>query len=727
METADPVRLQFEGLTLDLAARMLVDGSGREVTLRRSEYELLRAFVGNPGRALSRDFLLEAVAGRRSESYDRSIDVLVGRLRRKIEPEPKRPRLILTVPGMGYRFAVKPHSGSLPVDAEIKTAPAPPNLPTAPERRQLHDSLIVRLMPKADPAPVSMTDLSIAKAPRLSLVVLPFANLSGNENEDYLAESITEDLTTDLSYLPGALVIARHSAATYKGKPVDVRRIGGELGVRYVVEGSVRKLGDVLRVNVQLISAETNAHVWAGRFDQNVKELGIGQEEIISRLRAVLGIQVLDAESARGARERPDNPDASDLLFRGLSVWRKASTPSQWAQAAALFEQTLHLDPLSVRAMSHLAADLLDRFVIPEYHTRGNENLIELAAKLVSSAEAIEPDSQRVLPLRGGLLRAQGNLPEAIAIYQRVIELYPNVPDPYRLLGFLKLAVGQAAEAIPLLQRSIRVDPLSSYNRHSYQRIGIALLMLGRDEASIEWYQRALAAGGTAPPTWRAQCYLFMASAFALIGRPNDAYRALAEANRLWPFATVRSLPPTMTPRGLPDPAYLMQMRHVQEGLRLAGLRDHADEDADFGSVPDNVLHIDLVEHTPTTAPGATTIRTGKLVNLLARRKPILIDVALDTWGRSIPNAIGLQGMGHGASFSEGVQNRFRQKIQNLTKGDLSAPIVVFCVNSERFTSYNLALRLVALGYTQAYWYRGGVEAWQVNELPETDLALQDW
>jgi adenylate cyclase len=170
-----------------------------------------------------------------------------------------------------------------------------------------------------------------------------------------------------------------------------------------------------------------------------------------------------------------------------------------------------------------------------------------------------------------------------------------------------------------------------------------------------------------------------------------------------------------------------MQMRHVQEGLRLAGLRDHADEDADFGSVPDNVLHIDLVEHTPTTAPGATTIRTGKLVNLLARRKPILIDVALDTWGRSIPNAIGLQGMGHGASFSEGVQNRFRQKIQNLTKGDLSAPIVVFCVNSERFTSYNLALRLVALGYTQAYWYRGGVEAWQVNELPETDLALQDW
>jgi adenylate cyclase len=136
---------------------------------------------------------------------------------------------------------------------------------------------------------------------------------------------------------------------------------------------------------------------------------------------------------------------------------------------------------------------------------------------------------------------------------------------------------------------------------------------------------------------------------------------------------------------------------------------------------------MDLVGHTPTTAPGATTIRTGELVNLLARLKPILIDSALDTWCQSIPNAIGLQGTGHGADFSDTVQNRFHRKMENLTKGDLLAPIVVFCVNSERFTGYNLALRLVALGYTQVYWYRGGVEAWQVNGLPETDLALQDW
>ena len=494
-----------------------------------------------------------------------------------------------------------------------------------------------------------------------------------------------------------------------------------------MIEGSIRKFGDVLRVNVQLISTETNANVWTGRFDQNVSDIGTGQETIVSRLRAVLGIQVFDAESARSVRERPDNPDALDLLLRGWSAWRRGPTPSHRAQAIAMYEKALRLDPKSVRAMCYLADEAINCFVIPDYATRGDENLIERAAALVSAAVAIEPGSERVMYEEGTLLRAQGNWAEALATFQRVAELYPNTPGLYRLLGFTNLAIGRADEAIAYLQKSIRVDPLSPFNRHSYQRIGIGLLLLGRNEASIEWLQRALSSGGMAPPGWKAQCHLFLASALAWLSRMEDAYRAVADADRLWPFATVRSLPPTMTPRRLPHPAYLGQMRHVQEGFRLAGLRDHADEDADFGIVADSVLHTDLIASTPTSVPGAVTIRTGELVNLLPRMKPILIDVALDSWGPSIPGAIGLQGTGQGASFSENIQSRFNRKMHDLTKGELSAPIVVFCVNSERFTGYNLVLRLVALGYTQVYWYRGGVEAWQVNGLPESDLVLHDW
>ena len=580
---------------------------------------------------------------------------------------------------------------------------------------------------KAPATTTTMPDLSIAKAPRLSLVILPFANLGGNANEDYLADAITEDLTTDLSRLSGALVIARHSAATYKDKPLDVRRIGEELGVRYVVEGSVRKLGDTLRVNVQLISAETNTHVWAGRFDQSVKDLGIGQEEIVSRLRAALGVQMFDAESARGARERPNDPDAFDVLLRAQAAGRKAHSTEQLPQLTALFEQALQLDPSSVAAMCSLTALLIDRYVIPDYPDRGNEDLIDRAATLVSAAAAIEPNSERVMFCQALLLRAQGYWLEAIAIFQRLIELFPNNPGAYRLLGYLKLAVGQAEDAIPLLQKSIRVDPLSPFNRHTCQRIGLSLLLLGHDEASVEWQRRSLAGGGMDPPARRAQCSLLMASAHALIGRPHHAHRAVAEANRLWPFSTVRNMLPAQTPRGLPNTAFHEQMRHVQEGLRLAGLRDHAEEDADFGVAPDSVLHPNLVGLTPTTVPGAQTIYTGELVDLLARQTPILIDVALDSWGQSIAGAIGLQGTGRGAGFSPGIQDRFSRKIHDITKGDLAAPIVVFCVNSERFTGYNLALRLIALGCTLVYWYRGGLEAWQMNELPESDLELQNW
>ncbi|HEY7578764.1 MAG TPA: tetratricopeptide repeat protein, partial [Acetobacteraceae bacterium] len=577
------------------------------------------------------------------------------------------------------------------------------------------------------PSPsVTMPDLSVAKAPRLSLVVRPFTNLSGNSDEDYLAEMIAEDVSTDLSNLPDLMVIGQASAARFKDRGVGAKQIGERLGVRYVVEGSVRKLGDVIRVSAQLISTETSSAVWAGRFDQSVQDLALGQEEIASRVAEVLGAQMYYAESARSLRERPDNPDAADLFMRGYSLWRKGADAHR-AEASALFEQALELDPKSTSAICALADELINSFVMPEYHNRGDENLLERTRPLVAAAAAIEPHSQRGMRAQANLLRAQGRWDEAGALYQTILEIYPNGLSSYRLLGFTKMALGQAEEAIQLLQRSIRLDPLTPFNRASIQRIGNGLLLLGRDEEAIEWLQRAIAAGGSAPPPWRAQCNLFLASAFALTGQSDKARTAIAQANRLWPFATVRSLPPTMTPRGIPHPLYLEQMRHVQEGFRLAGLRDHAEEEADSGVAPVGGLQTDLVAPTPRDVPGVKTIRTAELGELLAQTTPLLIDVALDSWGYSLPGAVGLQGIGHGAAFSEALQARFARKIHSLTDGDKTKPIVVFCVNSERFTGYNAALRLAALGYTDVRWYRGGVEAWEVNGLPESAFVLQAW
>jgi TolB-like protein/DNA-binding winged helix-turn-helix (wHTH) protein len=292
-------RVRFAGLVFDLTACTLARESGEPIPLTGGEFRLLRLFVSRPGRALSRDTILEAVANRPLELFDRSVDAFVGRLRRKIEPDPKAPRLIVTVPGEGYRFdglaplrsALADGAGeSYPQVADDETAPEaarptdpaqpsgappPPSAATAPKRplRRLavaaalvtallvvgayvwRSGLATRFMGTA-------AEDKLANAPRLSIVVLPFENLSGDKEQDYFADGITDDLTTDLSHLRDSFVIARGTAFTFKGKPIDAKEIGRELGVRYALEGSVRRLGEKIEVNAQLVSAESGAHVW---------------------------------------------------------------------------------------------------------------------------------------------------------------------------------------------------------------------------------------------------------------------------------------------------------------------------------------------------------------------------------------------------------------------------------------------------------------------------------
>jgi rhodanese-related sulfurtransferase len=162
--------------------------------------------------------------------------------------------------------------------------------------------------------------------------------------------------------------------------------------------------------------------------------------------------------------------------------------------------------------------------------------------------------------------------------------------------------------------------------------------------------------------------------------------------------------------------------------LLLAGERDHADEDADFGVSADGLLHSEVVGHTPKEATGVKTIRTTDLAPLLAKvARPLVVDTVLNSWNRSIPGAVGLEFAGLGGSFTDEAQERLRSKIETLTGGDLSRPIVAVGSNAEHFDGRNLALRLASIGYTQVYWYRGGREAWEVNGLPETSLDMQQW
>src|SRR5271165_1786493 len=337
-----PVR--FATFTLDLDGCSLSRADGGDVALTHNEFALLRVLVRHPGRALSRDYLLDALVGKRAGPFDRGVDVLVGRLRRKIEADPKKPRLIVTVPGEGYRF-----------DGLTKTfQSAPTGRPRTRRPAPVEPRNVVEGAGKpVDDAVGATARLEPPAAPRLSLVVLPFANIGGDASQDYFVDGVTDSLTADLSRISGSVVMARNMVFGYKGNPVDPRAIGRELNIRYVLAGSVQREAARMRVNVQLIDAESGAHLWVERFEKPIAGLFEMQDEIVARLANSLNTRLVTTEARRG--ERAPNPDAMDLYFQGMAwrnppferLWRSTQTSpsraSERARRATIRDILLHV------------------------------------------------------------------------------------------------------------------------------------------------------------------------------------------------------------------------------------------------------------------------------------------------------------------------------------------------------------------------------------------------
>ena len=212
------------------------------------------------------------------------------------------------------------------------------------------------------PGPMTPPSTSISQPavpPRMSIVVLPFMNLSDDTEQQYFADGITEDLTTDLSRVPGSFVIARNTAFTYKGQPVDVKKVSRELGVRYVLEGSVRRVGDQVRVNVQLVDGQSGAHLWADRFDTDRANLAQAQDEITGRLARTLNLELVEASVRRSEQERAADPDARDLVMRGWALSNRMASAATREEARRAFERALDIDPESVDARIGLGEVLI--------------------------------------------------------------------------------------------------------------------------------------------------------------------------------------------------------------------------------------------------------------------------------------------------------------------------------------------------------------------------------
>ena len=225
---------------------------------------------------------------------------------------------------------------------------------------------------------------------------------------------------------------------------------------------------------------------------------------------------------------------------------------------------------------------------------------------------------------------------------------FPTTSFGYAALATSKIFAGHAEEAIPLQEKAIQLNPRSSYLFYRYRQLGFASLLLGRDKDAITFLERSLAINPD-DDGFRQWIYRFLAAAYAQAGELAAAKHAVAEADRLWPYDTVRS----HWPDDLSSPVYAEQVRRIQAGLRLAGERDHADEQADFGAPSDAALRNDFAGLTPTTAPGARTIRTTDLAKFLALARPVVIDTVSYSWGRSIPGAVGLKFAGLGGSLTD--------------------------------------------------------------------------
>ena len=381
-------------------------------------------------------------------------------------------------------------------------------------------------------APAARSD-----AAHLSIVVLPFTNLSGDPNQDYFADGITENLTTDLSRIRNSFVIARNTAFTFKGKNIDSREISKDLGVRYVLEGSVQRDQNRVRVNAQLIDGATGAHLWADRFEESITDLFKLQDQVVARLANTLGSELVKAEAQRGAHST--NPDAIDLTMRGWAALWQRPTKESVTSARGDFERAIKLDPQNAEALVGLGYARI-RATFYGWSTAA-EDKPAAQMELLTKATAINPGYAFAYYVKSAALWTAKEYPEALAAAETVVALDPNSSYGYTALGRTEALLGRCEQSIAHTKQAFVLSPRDPFTGIWYMHLGLAEICRGRLDAAIEQLKRAIVSGY---PTYFT--YALLAGADAAKGEDAEAQSALAEARRLNPQLTIKSFAETM-------------------------------------------------------------------------------------------------------------------------------------------------------------------------------------
>jgi adenylate cyclase len=520
---------QFEGYTLDVA-RSSLRIADRDVELRPKSFEVLCYLVENAGRLVTKEELIEAIWPDVMVS-DQVLTHCVSEARQAIGDGGQT--IIKTVPRRGYRFVA-------PVSRMVTNAGA---LPSAAAE--------AKGAPSGSDAGQGLD--------RPSVAVLPFANLSGDAQQDYFSDGISEDIITELSRFSELVVIARNSTFQYKGKAVDIRQVGRELGARYVLEGSVRRSGDHIRIAAQLVDALTGAHRWAERYDRELVDVFAVQDEVARAIVAILAAHVKRAEVDRVLLKPPAAWEAYEYYLRGadflLHLDRRAK--SSLYEARRLLEQSLAIDPLYARAAAVLSQTYAYAYHEPFDGDYLSPAALDRAFELAESAVRLDARLPQARAQLGWVLIYKRQHDAAIAEFERAFALNPNFID-YRYAVALMYA-GEPTRAIEVLESSIRLDPFQPIFWSGF--MGLANYMLKRYGEAVRWLRECTLRlpNNQWPHVW-------LAAAYAQSGQLDEAGKEAAEVLRINPGFTIESFKRLAVYKDPKD------AEHRLDGLRKAGL-----------------------------------------------------------------------------------------------------------------------------------------------------------
>jgi TolB-like protein/DNA-binding winged helix-turn-helix (wHTH) protein/rhodanese-related sulfurtransferase len=701
-------------------SRRTLERDGQPVAVSARAFDILVELIEARDRTVGREELVAQVwPGITVEPSN--LTVQMSTLRRALGDVGPQPSWIATIPGRGYRFigtvAGDEAAASMDTPSVADTTPAASSTLGSGASRSGRRWRIGWVVP-VGLGLAAMAGLIALERPtpphaRLSVVVMPFRNLSGNASQDFLADAISDDLTTDLSKLPGSLVIARQSADSYRGRAVSASEVGRALHVHYLLEGSLRTEGASVHINAQLIDTTTEAHLWAARFDTTPDRLGEARNAIVRRIASALDVVLTDAEVAA---QPPGDAGAQDLFLRARSVSRRDDTMAGLTAAQGLLERAVAAQPDYADALALLGWVLLRKYQEFDDAEAGRD--LARADTVISHALALVPRAALANAARGRLLAARGRCADAKAAFDTALSSDPNSTEALGGRAVCAWLTGQVDQAVLAVQDLLAVDPEGALVKRRQQLLGLAFLFGGHAREAMD----ALLASDTAEPdrpgnvesmtpVENGRLYLIAASAMA--GDPKEAHRRYLAYAQVWPGRTVWRVLSFLTRAQANLPASAA----IETALVQAGMpRFAAQGDCQLATAAP-IKEGDFTP-TPSELAGGHVLDTAAVTQLLAGSpSPLIVDLGI---GRAaIAGSVRLVPEDMMADRNKFAATPLGRRIENAPP---SAQTIIMSDGACGTASYLAALHLVRLGYRNIDWYRGGEEAWSLAGRPSIDL-----